>query len=251
MPSITLIDYTGIESVDTLYAARLLLYVKATRLTQGQATRNHFKRMTLDEVLDGLKEVANSIRSSWEFINYTFEIQGVTRAYTHQQVRTRVGVSFAQQAQRVADMGEFETLVPESVKVAGMTDAWNAHMLMTQDFYQRMQQADVPNQDCRGVLPTNVLTNIIMQVNLRTLADLVGKRTSLRAQGEYSSVIQRCARLVEAVHPWAKMFLYPERTQTPALDALLKSTLGDRSPVDAPELNAALKELDLLKGTWG
>jgi len=64
-------------------------------------------------------------------------------------------------------------------------------------------------------------------------------------------VVARMAASALEVHPWAQPFLYPERTQTPALDALLKTALGDRSPIDAPELNKALKELDALKGTWG
>jgi hypothetical protein len=53
------------------------------------------------------------------------------------------------------------------------------------------------------------------------------------------------------VHPWVEAFLYPDRTHTPALDTLLRQALGTASPVDAPEINKALKELDMLKGTWG
>jgi hypothetical protein len=53
------------------------------------------------------------------------------------------------------------------------------------------------------------------------------------------------------VHPWTNSFLNPDRLQTPSLDAILKEALGQRSPVDAPHINAALKELDTLKGVWG
>ena len=35
-----------------------------------------------------------------------FMIEGVTRAFTHQLVRHRVGTSFAQQTQRAVDMSE-------------------------------------------------------------------------------------------------------------------------------------------------
>ncbi len=56
---------------------------------------------------------------------------------------------------------------------------------------------------------------------------------------------------VLAVHPWADSFLNPVRVQTPALDAILKGVLGAKGPLDNPTLNAALKELDALKGVWG
>jgi len=131
------------------------------------------------------------------------------------------------------------------------TVAWNETILAIQKGYRRLQEDGTPNQDCRGLLPTNVHTNIIAKFNLRTLADLVAKRQNLRAQGEYADVARRMSEEVLKVHPWTYPFLYPERTQTPALDKLLAEALGQRSPVDAPEINAALKELDTLKATWG
>ena len=51
--------------------------------------------------------MANTIPSSWEFVDYTFLVTGVSRAYTHQQVRTRAA-SYAQQTMRVLNMGEFD-----------------------------------------------------------------------------------------------------------------------------------------------
>jgi hypothetical protein len=117
--------------------------------------------------------------------------------------------------------------------------------------YRRMQALGVPNQDCRGVLPTNVLTNIIVKMNLRTLADLLGKRKNLRAQGEYADVARAMEAAAMEVMPWIKPFIDPERSQTPELDKMLAEALGSGSPVDRPHVNAALKELDMLKGIWG
>ena len=117
--------------------------------------------------------------------------------------------------------------------------------------YQFLLDGGIPAQDARAMLMTGVQTNIIMKVNLRTLADLLGKRDNLRAQGEYGDVAKQMRAAVLQVHPWTLPFLDPERTRTPALDKLLKAKLGTASPVDLPDVNAALKELDALKGTWG
>lgn len=247
---VTLIDYTGAGHPDPHYAARLLVYTKSTRLTQGEETRKRIMAMPIDELKSELDYVANTIRSSWEFVDYTWEITGVTRAYTHQQVRSRHG-KFAQQAQRVVDMGTFETLLPDTVVMAGRQGMWNSCMAAISETYRALREAGVPAQDCRGVLPTNVLTNIIVNFDLRNFADLCGKRENLRTQGEYADVVRQMKSEVLRVHPWTQPFLEPERLKTPALDKLLRDALGNRSPIDAPEINAALKELDKLKATWG
>jgi flavin-dependent thymidylate synthase len=247
---VTLIDYTGAGSADPLYAARLLAYTKNTRLEQGEVTREKFQLMSEADLNAELDYIAGTIRSSWEFVDYVFEIRDVTRAFTHQLVRTRTA-SYAQQAQRVVDMSEFGTLVPDTVLEADDGAAWNDLMRHISEVYTTYSGLGVPNQDCRGVLPTNVHTNIIVKMNLRTLADIVAKRKNLRAQGEYGEVAAKMEELVLSIHPWTKSFLSPERTRTPALDTMLTKLLGSASPIDKPELNAALKELDTLKGIWG
>lgn len=248
---VTLIDYTGAGSYDPWYAAKLLIYTKNTRLEQGEETRAKINTMTEPDMLKELDYISKTIRSSWEMVDYTFQINDVTRAFTHQLVRTRTA-SYAQQAQRVVDMSHFDTLVPETVKMnAEANDAWSEVMADVSFAYGKLQKLGIPNQDCRGVLPTNVYTNIIMKANLRTMADLLAKRKNLRAQGEYDEVAREWERLILGVHHWTKPFLDPERTRTPALDAILKKELGNSGPLDKPELNQALKELDMLKEVWG
>jgi thymidylate synthase ThyX len=101
------------------------------------------------------------------------------------------------------------------------------------------------------VLPTNILTNIVASGNLRAFADMVGKRLNQRVQEEYQEVVVEMVRCVVEVHPWVYQFLKPDRINTPALDTILKDALGGASPVDKPEVNEALKELDRVKGVWG
>ncbi len=248
---VTLIDYTGVESSDPLYAARLLVYVKNTRLEQSSETRDKiFNILDSKFIHKELNYISKTIRSSWEFVDYTFEIQGVTRAFTHQVVRTRTA-SYAQQTQRSLDLSDFETMMPQTVYDLGFTSHWNDLMEHIAKTYKAMANAGVPNQDCRGVLPTNVLTNIIAKMNLRTLADLLGKRKNLRAQGEYADVAREMEACVLKIHPWTSDFLDPDRLQTPELDKLLKEQLGSAAPMDKPHISDALKELDALKGTWG
>jgi flavin-dependent thymidylate synthase len=248
---VTLIDYTGAGSLDPLYAARLLVYTKSTRLTQGEETRNKIQNMPEAELKAELEYMADTIRSSWEFCQLIFEIKDVTRAFTHQLVRTRYGVSFAQQAQRVVDMSKFETRIPKTVRDIDQGTVWSSAMKSIEKAYAYYQSVGAPNQDCRGLLPTNVLTNIIARFDLRALADVCAKRDNARAQDEYVEVVQAMKAATLEVWPWAKVFLEPDRTATPALNRIMARLLGTDSPVDHPEINTALKEIDRLKGTWG
>jgi flavin-dependent thymidylate synthase len=187
---VRLIDYTGAGQSDPAdYAAKLLIYTKNTRLTQGQDTQLAINALSIEQIDKELNAIARTIRSSHEFVDYTWEITGVTRAYTHQAVRTRTA-SYAQQTMRSTDMSGFDSLCPDSVKAAEMDGVWRSCMQMIASTYKMLKDADVPSEDARGVLPTNVLTNIIVKMNLRSFADLVGKRTSLRAQGEYAKVVE-------------------------------------------------------------
>lgn len=248
---VSLINYTGFGHPNPLFAAALLAYTKNTRLEQGEDGFAKFLAMSKEELQPHLDYIAGTLRSSWEFIDFQFQINGVTRAFTHQFVRTRTA-SYAQQAQRVVDLSGVGVQMPETVaNNPAARQAWEAAVMIVKDAYKEMQDAGIPNQDCRGIVPTNILTNITAKINLRTLADLVGKRQNLRAQGEYADVVRGMVACVLEVMPWVEPYLYPDRLATPALDALLKTALGDSGPLDKPEVNEALKELDKLKGTWG
>jgi thymidylate synthase (FAD) len=248
---VTLLDYTGKGTANPArYAAEVLIYAKSTRLTQGEQLAKTIAELNEKQINDQLRAIQMSVRSSWEFVHYTWQIEGVTRAFTHQFVRSR-HASFAQQAMRVADMSDFETLIPTTVIAANKTEMWKLCMQMIASTYQELRKAGVPAQDARGVLPTNVLTNIVASYNLRSLAELAGKRLNERAQDEYVDVIRAMIDRAKEVHPWVHMFIFPERTNTPAIDKILKTQLNGRSPVDAPEINDALKELDMVKGAWG
>lgn len=248
---VELLDYTGAGStIGDTYAANVLIYAKNTRLSAEERSKLS-RGMTPEQRAAELLAISKTIRSSWEFVNYTFEITGVTRACADQILRTRTG-SYAVQSLRSVDVGHFDTKMPESIKNDEVTaGSWSHLMDIINSIYRGYKIRGIPSQDARGILPMNILTNLIAGFNLRTLADLAGKRDNLRAQGEYTEVYRMMAERAMEVHPWVKDFLYPERTKTPALDAILRERLGDRAPVDDPLLNDALKEVDALKGVWG
>lgn len=199
---VNLIDFTK-------HAVEKLIYTKNTRLTLGQDLRDKISGMNPDEKIKELEYIANTIPSSWEFVNYTFEILDVTRAFTHQFVRTRTG-SYAQQTMRMLNMQKFGYLVPDGVeKNDAAREIYGRCMHNIQQAYDELIQLGVPEEDARGVLPTNIHTNIIAQFNLRTLAEMARSRTGMRTQSEYRDVFDAMMAEVIKVHPWAQQFLFP------------------------------------------
>lgn len=200
---VTLVSYTP-------DAASLLLFTKSTRLTMSPGLLSEIRQYPPERVAKELAYMANTIPSSWEFVDYVFLVEGVSRAYTHQQVRTRQA-SYAQQTMRVLDMGDFEYVMTENNKSAsGVSDVirkCNAYIAGTYKTLRALGQAP---EDARGILPTNIATNIVCKFNLRTFSELARSRTGGRTQDEYQRVLGAMVDEVLKVHPWAEQFLFPQ-----------------------------------------
>lgn len=184
-------------------ALELLLYTKSTRL-QGEGLEA-ITAWPMERKLEHLSYMRDTIRSSWEFANYIFEIKGVTRAFTHQLVRTRTA-SFAQETQRALDVRDAGYKVPEGYPESA-TERFRSSMQAGFDDYADLVDEGMRPQDARGVLPTNVHTSIIMGANLRTLSSMAETRLCTRTQGEYQDVFRLMREEVIKVHPWAEDFL--------------------------------------------
>lgn len=191
-------------------AKEILLFTKATRLNMTPGLLDTIFEKPEDEKEAELAYMANTIPSSWEFVDYVFLVEGVSRAYTHQQVRTRAA-SYAQQTMRVLEMGEFDYVYTDrniaDPEAKAIIDACNA---VIKRAYNDLIRIGQPAEDARGILPTNIATNIVCKFNLRTFVDLAKSRTGGRTQSEYQKVINAMVDEVLRVHPWAEKFLFQQ-----------------------------------------
>lgn len=225
---VTLIDYTGAGASDPArYAANLLVFTKQTRLEMHPGLMADIESWPDSRIRAELEYMANTIPSSWEFIEYKFLINDVTRGFTHQFVRTRTG-SYAQQTMRVLNVDGWTYGTGPTVQDdAQRRERYDACMKGVSEAYNELIAMGAKIEDARGVLPTNIHTNIVAKFDLRTLADTMRKRASSRTQGEYRAVMDAMKAEVLRVHPWAELFF--NRT----------------FDVAAAELESALMEMDL------
>ena len=203
-------------------AVNLLLFTKNTRLMNDEDAYSKISAWDDEKKQSELDYMLNTIRSSWEFIDYTFDVKDVTRGFTHQFVRTRQG-SYAQQSQRTVDMQGFGYYTPDRIyKDETANVIYDDAMRMINDKYQELRNLGIPAEDARGILPTNIHTNIVAKFNLRTLSEMAKSRLSPRAQGEYQEVFKLMVKEVVAVHPWAEAFLTPKEWAAPSMAKPLK-----------------------------
>ena len=236
---VTLINYTP-------DAVELLLFTKATRLTMSPGLMAEIKNAWSHErKMTELAYMANTIPSSWEFVDYTFLVEGVSRAYTHQQVRTRAG-SYAQQSMRVLPMGDYDYVFTEKNRrdpeAMAIIQTVNAGI---QASYRALIGIGQPPEDARGILPTNIATNIVCKFNLRTFSELARSRSGGRTQKEYQRVVEGMIDEVLAVHPWATPFLFGQpRDYFAEIEAFAEREYGG----DLLKKGELLKIVDKLRG---
>lgn len=152
--------------------------------------------------------------SVFEHASYTFLIEGVSRAMTHQLVRHRIA-SFSQRSQRYVGHDAFEYITPP--RLAGKTvmtddgpvDAaayYREFMEHTGKVYARLRDAlggtgESANEDARYVLPNAAETKIMVTMNARELCHLFNERLCQRAQWEFRRVADEMLRLAREATP--------------------------------------------------
>lgn len=200
-PTVTLVNVTQ-------NAMEMLILAKSTRLEMSPHLIQKIFKMSDEEKRQEVSYIANTIPSSWEFVDFTFLVCNVTRAYTHQQVRTRTA-SYAQQAMRITDMSKgFDySTGPSIADNEDLKENYDAGMTFIRATYKYLVDHGATIQDARGLLPTNIGTNILIKLNLRAFVDLCHKRSSSRVQDEYREVVRQMKEVVIKELPWVEEFV--------------------------------------------
>ncbi len=121
--------------------------------------------------------------SPLEHVKFTFAIEGVSRALTHQLVRHRIA-SYSQQSQRYVKENNFKYIVPPSIeKDEKLKKEFKDIMSKIQKAYNKILEA-TSSQDARFVLPQAAETKIVVTMNARELLHFFEERCCTRAQWE-------------------------------------------------------------------
>jgi len=172
----------------------LRVMASASELYRGTVVRD-VRDVTPQTAMAWLRDMTmTKLSTPLEWIDLHFLLEGVTRAFTHQLVRQRVGAGYVQESQRFAvkENAEFETRMPPSI--SGLPDdhpwrvMWEAAVEQIAWTYRNLVGSGVPAEDARGLLPTNITTRVHYKTTLRGLAEHAGMRLCSQAQYEWKEV---------------------------------------------------------------
>lgn len=147
--------------------------------------------------------------SPLEHVKFTFAIEGVSRALTHQLVRHRLA-SYSQQSQRYVKETKFDYIIPPSIEedealknefVKIMSEIRISYNKMIEKFKEKSKAGEEANEDARFVLPQAAETKIVVTMNCRELLHFFKQRCCSRAQWEIRSLANRMLEICKEQLP--------------------------------------------------
>jgi flavin-dependent thymidylate synthase len=241
---VTVFDYTGAGSLDPArHAASVLLFTKSTRLNMTPDLIEQIKIMSDKEVTFNLRMMANTNPGSWEFIEFKFLFEGVSRALQQQLTRTR-HAAYAIQTLRVVDVKKWEYETGPSIKgYADREVVYDSTMRYIDHAYRELIKNGAEVEDARGILPLNIKTNMCMKIDMRNFITLSRKRMSGRVQNEYRHLMDAAVIEVEKIYPWFHIFY--KNDEMKAYRDLID--LINDSNLTPDEKTTIYKKLDIIK----
>lgn len=171
---------------------------------------------SINKFVDMLSSLGHE--SPIEHISFTFGIEGVSRACTHQLVRHRLA-SYSQQSQRYVDLSEtYKYITPPAIKedeeLLELYEKANdeifgfykelSNKLENKYIEEGMKEKDAKKraiEDARYILPNACETKIIVTMNARELLHFFKERCCNRAQWEIREVANQMLDLCLEVAP--------------------------------------------------
>jgi thymidylate synthase (FAD) len=149
-----------------------------------------------------------------EHASFTFYVEGVSRAMTHQLVRHRIA-SYSQRSQRYVGHSDFDYVIPpllqgKKVNIDGheadAAEYFAETMKMLAERYRQLNKAlgekgEASNEDARYVLPNACETKIFVTMNARELIHFCEERLCIRAQWEIRGVAEQMLKILREVCP--------------------------------------------------
>ena len=188
-----------------------------------ESLRDGLTEEKIESFLDMLVSIGHE--SVMEHVSFTFGVEGISRACSHQLVRHRIA-SYSQKSQRYVNENGFEFITPPAIEeipeakaeydrvIAEITESYEklANILTekhTAEFIAqgmdektaRSKASKMANEDARFLLPNACETKIVVTMNVRSLFNFFRHRCCNRAQWEIRAVANEMLRQCMEVAP--------------------------------------------------
>ena len=201
---VTLVDYPKFADYKAYCAARVCYSDKGFDdiWDETPMLNTSYEDPEKDSALKLLQNLVKKGHGSvLEHCCFTFSIEGISRACSHQLVRHRIA-SYSQQSQRYVNGEKFGYVTPDRIKFnPELLKIYKDFMNEVTNIYKCLVAAGVPKEDARFILPNATTTNIVVTMNARELLHFIELRSSPRAQWEIRELAQEMLYQLKQVAP--------------------------------------------------
>lgn len=132
-----------------------------------------------------------------EHVNFTFEINGISRSCLTQLTRHRIA-SFSVQSMRYVNQKNAQITIPDSIQDnKSIMFVFNHAVNVCRAAYNLMIDFGIPKEDARFVLPIASQTDLILTMNLRELLHFFELRCDPAAQWEIRELAYQMKEFVK------------------------------------------------------
>lgn len=207
----------------------LLAHTPDPEKIAASAAKLCYSSSGIDSIMEGLTEektadfidmlVSVGHESVMEHVSFTFGIEGISRACSHQLVRHRIA-SYSQKSQRYVNENGFDYIIPPEIEkipeakaeferaIENITESYEKIAdLLTESHKKKFAEQGVDerlaaskarklaNEDARFILPNACETKIVVTMNVRSLFNFFRHRCCNRAQWEIRAVANEMLKL--------------------------------------------------------
>lgn len=170
-----------------------------SKYTISECVKNGMDTNEIKKFIDKLISLGHE--SPLEHVSFTFGIEGISRACSHQLVRHRIA-SYSQKSQRYVSENDFDFVLPESIlNNEEAKSSYDYCMNIIDQTYNELVKIGIEKEDARMVLPNACETQIVVTMNARSLLNFFKHRCCNRAQWEIRYVADEMLRQCKKVAP--------------------------------------------------
>jgi len=191
---------------------KLIAHTKNPEKTITAAIRQCYSKIGAKDILtkvsdEKMKKLISQVisaghTSTIEHASFTFAIEGISRACSHELVRHRIA-SYSQQSQRyVKPEDELNYIVPPKIKNnKELYGKYQESLKMALKTYEMLLKYGIAPEDARFVFPNAIETKIVVTMNARSLLNFFQRRLCNRAQWEIRTLASKIKEEVMKVTP--------------------------------------------------
>lgn len=194
----------GVEIVEVSIPRDVLEFAGACHRTTANSK---MEAIDQDLLIDALGR-GKTLWQCGEIVMVSLKLTGVSRVFTHQLVRARIGVSFSQQCTGDVDMRHADVTVPNCLMNGDdrtLYEEYCGQALKAKALYVHMLDRGKSIQEARYCLPAGLTGHIHLRICLSALAELYKKRSCTMTQTwEMIEFTDRLKREINLKAPWAR-----------------------------------------------